>query len=223
MVSKKPSRFGRVACNFCCMIPSFHWYLEISTACQRGFETAFVKYRSDRLAHELTRLTGEPQNLVSCHPGKLRDARLMSAQRSSADRHDAYYTLELNHIGSLLRTTSGAIQTFSAGSHPKPVHVNALRVMRDEYGIDISKQSSKHLYVFTGQHFDRVISLCDRVREVCPEFPGSPNTIHWSTRNPADAGTDDISSLPMFQQVASELEIRIGFLLALLTDQPAAT
>jgi ArsR family transcriptional regulator, arsenate/arsenite/antimonite-responsive transcriptional repressor / arsenate reductase (thioredoxin) len=225
--------------------------------------------RSDRLVHELTGLTGEPQNLVSYHLGKLRDARLVSAQRSSADRRDAYYTLDLTCIGSLLGATSGAIhpglrptaaaqthaklpaakvlflctgnsarsqmaealarvrsegviETFSAGSHPKPLHPHALRVMQDEHGIDISKQSSKHLDLFAGQHFDWVISLCDRVREVCPEFPGSPNTIHWSIRNPADAGTDDTSSFPLFQKVAAELEIRIGFLLALLTDQPAA-
>ena len=226
--------------------------------------------KSDCLVHELTGLTGEPQNLVSYHLGKLRDARLVSAQRSSADRRDAYYTLDLARIGTLLGATSGAIhpglrpaapaqnhatmpapkvlflctgnsarsqmaealtsvrsggviQAFSAGSHPKPMHPNALRVMRDEHGIDLSKQTSKHLDVFTGQHFDWVISLCDRVREVCPEFPGSPNTIHWSTRNPADAGTDDSSSFPMFQQVASELDRRIGFLFALITDQPAAT
>ena len=36
-----------------------------------------------------------------------------------------------------------------------------------------------------------VISLCDRVREVCPEFPAMPQAIHWSIRDPArDAGTD---------------------------------
>ena len=47
--------------------------------------------RSDRTVHELTVLAGQPQNLVSYHLGKLRDARLVSARRSSADRRDAYY------------------------------------------------------------------------------------------------------------------------------------
>ena len=45
--------------------------------------------------HELTALVGEPQNLVSYHLGKLRDAGLVSVRRSSADRRDAYYGLDL--------------------------------------------------------------------------------------------------------------------------------
>ena len=51
------------------------------------------------MVHELTGLVGEPQNLVSYHLGKLRDARLVSARRSSADRRDAYYTVDLARIG----------------------------------------------------------------------------------------------------------------------------
>ena len=51
--------------------------------------------RSDRMVHELTGLVGEPQNLVSYHLGKLRDGGLVSARRSSADRRDAYYALDL--------------------------------------------------------------------------------------------------------------------------------
>ena len=42
------------------------------------------------MVNELTGLVGQPQNLVSYHLGKLRDGRLVSARRSSADRRDAY-------------------------------------------------------------------------------------------------------------------------------------
>jgi ArsR family transcriptional regulator, arsenate/arsenite/antimonite-responsive transcriptional repressor / arsenate reductase (thioredoxin) len=225
--------------------------------------------RSDRTVHELTGLVGAPQNLVSYHLSKLRDARLVSAQRSSADRRDAYYTVDLARISALLSATGGAlhpalrlappprgdagrdavrvlflctgnsarsqmaealarvrsggaVEAYSAGSHPKPMHPNAIRVMRDEHGIDLSGQASKHLDVFADQRFDCVISLCDRLREVCPEFPGHPETIHWSLPNPADGDADDDASYPAFQQTAAELETRIGFLLALLTDRPSA-
>ena len=65
--------------------------------------------RSDRMVHELTGLVGEPQNLVSYHLGKLRDGRLVSARRSSADRRDAYYTVDLARIGGLLSATGGAL------------------------------------------------------------------------------------------------------------------
>ena len=90
----------------------------------------------------------------------------------------------------LIRARSGgAVRAYSAGSHPKPLHPNAVRVMRVEHGIDLAGNESKHLSVFADQHFDWVISLCDRVREVCPEFPGDPETIHWSIPDPA-AGHD---------------------------------
>jgi protein-tyrosine-phosphatase/DNA-binding transcriptional ArsR family regulator len=108
--------------------------------------------------------------------------------------------------------SAGTVRAFSAGSHPKPLHPNAVRIMR-ERGIDLAARRSKHLSEFVGQPFDYVISLCDRVREVCPEFPGSPQTIHWSIRDPArEPGTDD-EILPAFERTAAELATRIGFLL----------
>jgi protein-tyrosine-phosphatase/DNA-binding transcriptional ArsR family regulator len=108
--------------------------------------------------------------------------------------------------------SAGAVRASSAGSHPKPLHPNAVRVMR-ERGIDLAGRRSKQLGEFTGRRFDYVISLCDRVREVCPEFPGNPQAIHWSIRDPArEPGTDE-ETLPAFERTAAELETRIGFLL----------
>jgi protein-tyrosine-phosphatase len=108
--------------------------------------------------------------------------------------------------------SAGAVRATSAGSHPKPLHPNAVRVMR-ERGIDLAGRRSKHLSEFTGRRFDHVISLCDRVREVCPDFPGSPQAIHWSVRDPArEPGTAD-ETLPAFERTAAELETRIRFLI----------
>ena len=108
--------------------------------------------------------------------------------------------------------SAGAVRAASAGSHPKPLHPNAVRVMR-ERGIDLAGRRSKHLAEFTDRRFDYVISLCDRVREICPEFPGAPQAIHWSIPDPArEPGTND-ESLPAFERTAAELEMRIGFLL----------
>jgi protein-tyrosine-phosphatase/DNA-binding transcriptional ArsR family regulator len=110
------------------------------------------------------------------------------------------------------RLSHGAVGAVSAGSHPKPLHPNAVRVMRDR-GIDISGRRSKHLRDFAGRHFDYVISLCDRVREACPEFPGGPELIHWSIPDPAREPGSDEQALPAFERTAAELEIRIGFLI----------
>src|SRR4051794_33383609 len=108
--------------------------------------------------------------------------------------------------------SSGAVGAASAGSHPKPLHPNAVRVMRRR-GIDISGRSPTHLSEFTGQRFDCVISLCDRVREVCPEFSGGPEVIHWSIPDPAREPGVDAETLPAFERTATELCARIGFLI----------
>jgi protein-tyrosine-phosphatase/DNA-binding transcriptional ArsR family regulator len=125
----------------------------------------------------------------------------------------------------LIRERSdGAVVAYSAGSHPKPVHPDAVRVMRDEHGIDITGQRSKHLDRYADEHFDWVITLCDKVREVCPEFPGNPETIHWSMPDPsAGPADDDEARCAAFQRAADELETRIAFLLAVLPDGAPAS
>jgi protein-tyrosine-phosphatase len=216
--------------------------------------------RSDRTVSELTGLVEQPQNLVSYHLAKLRDAGLVSARRSAADGRDAYYRVDLTRVGSLLSSTGaalhpglrlvsppgptsagarvlflctgnssrsqmaealvrarsgGGIEAASAGSHPKPLHPDAVRVMHEEHGIDIAGQRPKHLNELSEERFDRVITLCDKVREVCPDFPGHPEAIHWSMPDPV---AED--AYPAFQRTADELEDRIGFLLAALADDP---
>ncbi|MEX2196184.1 MAG: ArsR family transcriptional regulator [Thermoleophilaceae bacterium] len=108
--------------------------------------------------------------------------------------------------------SDGAVSAASAGSHPKPLHPNAVRVMRDR-GIDLAGRRSKHLGEFAGQPFDYVISLCDRVREVCPEFPDWPELIHWSIPDPAREAESDEETLPAFERTATELGTRIAFLI----------
>ncbi len=117
--------------------------------------------------------------------------------------------------------SGGFVEAHSAGSDPRPLHPNARRVMRQEHGIDLAGHESTHMNVFADHHFDWVISLCDRVREVCPEFPGHPEVIHWSIANPTDGEADHETSYPLFRQTARELETRVEFLLAVLTDRGA--
>jgi len=113
----------------------------------------------------------------------------------------------------LLRHRAGdRVEVTSVGSHPKPLHPNAVRVLH-AHGIDLSGRQPKHLSAFAGQRFDYVISLCDRVREVCPEFPGRPALIHWCIPDPATA-----ASYSAFCRTAAELDTRIRFLLPVLLD-----
>jgi protein-tyrosine-phosphatase len=109
--------------------------------------------------------------------------------------------------------SGGAIRARSAGSHPKPLHPNAVRVMSDR-GIDISSRASKHMDRFAQMPFDRVITLCDKVRENCPQFLGArAQTAHWSMADPAAEGETEEASYPAFQRTAEELESRIQFLI----------
>ena len=107
------------------------------------------------------------------------------------------------------------VRAFSAGSNPKPLHPNAVRVMRDR-GIDISAKRSKHLDQYRKQHFDHVITLCDRVREVCPELPGHPAVAHWSMPDPSSAATTKRQTLPAFEQTADVIETRVRFFLPVI-------
>jgi protein-tyrosine-phosphatase len=117
----------------------------------------------------------------------------------------------------------GTIRARSAGSHPKPLHANAVQVMA-ERGIDISTRTSKHLDRFIDTTFDRVITLCDKVREICPEFPGATAVAHWSMPDPAAEAEGDETSYPAFVRTAEELESRLPFLIGeLLRAQPEQT
>lgn len=224
---------------------------------------------SDRRVGELTELLGKPQNLVSYHLGELRDAGLVSARRSSADRRDIYYRVDLIRCRDLLGAVGAAlhpglrlpfaspepgprrrgraplvlflctgnsarsqmaealldhrsgqtIRARSAGSHPKVLHPNAVRVMA-ERGIDNSGRQTKHLRRFARTRFDRVITLCDKVKEICPEFPGQPTAAHWSVPDPAAEGDTDAASYPAFCRTAEELEVRIGLLMGELAAPP---
>jgi hypothetical protein len=60
------------------------------------------------------------------------------------------------------------------------------------------------------------------IGEVCPEFPGHPEVIHWSIPDPAAGHADDEASYPAFQQTAAELETRVEFLLAVLSNRAPA-
>lgn len=225
--------------------------------------------RSDRAVRELTELLGERQSLVSYHLGQLRAGGLVRMRRSSADRRDSYYAVDLAgcreqlqaagdalHPGlwlaaapppsrrgkdarrrsprvlflctgnsarsqiaeALLEAMSkGAVAAASAGSHPKPLHPNAVRVMKQR-GIDISENRVKHVDEFVARRFDVVITLCDRVREMCPQFPSHPDLVHWSVPDPALEGANDRATLPAFARLVTELETRIGFLLDLLEE-----
>ena len=116
----------------------------------------------------------------------------------------------------LLQELAGErVEVASAGSHPKTVYENTIRVMRAR-GIDLGGRRSKPISELAGRPFDYVITLCDRIREVCPEFPGHPRLMHWSVADPSAAGGSDRETYPAFERTAVHLEARIRYLLHII-------
>jgi protein-tyrosine-phosphatase/DNA-binding transcriptional ArsR family regulator len=150
---------------------------------------------------------GRCRELLASAGGALHPGLAASASRRAVPEASVLFLCTGNSSRSQMAEALYPGEAASAGSHPKPLHPHAVRVMRDR-GIDISARRSKHLSEFAGRRFDYVISLCDRVREVCPEFPGAPEAIHWSIPDPARE-----DALPAFERTAAELETRIGFLI----------
>ncbi|HEY0577961.1 MAG TPA: ArsR family transcriptional regulator [Pseudonocardia sp.] len=127
----------------------------------------------------------------------------------------------------LRHRTTDHVAVTSAGGRPKGrLHPNAIRVLRETFDIDISGQRPQHLDILAGRTFDHVITLCDRAREACPEFPRNPRRVHWSIPDPATAGDTDQASYPAFQRTAADIDTRMRHLLPVLTaaaqwkDQP---
>ncbi|KOV54467.1 ArsR family transcriptional regulator [Streptomyces sp. AS58] len=121
----------------------------------------------------------------------------------------------------LRHRTDGRVEVTSAGSHPKPrLHADAVQLLREQHGIDISRQRPRHLDTLIGRRFDYVISLCDKVREVCPDFGDQAQLIHWSIPDPATARDPDPVGYPAFARTAAEIDSRIRYLLPLLVPTP---
>jgi hypothetical protein len=63
------------------------------------------------------------------------------------------------------------------------------------------------------RRFHVVVSLCDRVREVLPDFSGRPRVVHWSLPDPAREAGDPVAA---YRRTAAELDCRIRYLLPAL-------
>jgi protein-tyrosine-phosphatase/DNA-binding transcriptional ArsR family regulator len=113
--------------------------------------------------------------------------------------------------------TADSVTVTSAGSRPKPdLHPNTVRVLLDQFGIDISDRHPRRLDTLARRKFDYVTTLCDKAREVCPEFGHDPLRIHWSISDPATAGDTDRASYSAFQRTAADINKRIQHLLPVI-------
>jgi arsenate reductase (thioredoxin) len=100
-------------------------------------------------------------------------------------------------------------EVHSAGLIPSGVHPFAAHVM-EEAGVDISRQSSKHVDRYLADDWDLVVTVCDYAREVCPVIPGARRTEHWPIEDPVGFEGPEEERLADFRRARDEIKERIA-------------
>jgi protein-tyrosine-phosphatase/DNA-binding transcriptional ArsR family regulator len=160
------------------------------------------------------------------HPALRLEPVTLARRGSSSPRVRALFVCTGNSARSqmaqamITARSGGAVIASSAGSNPKPLHPKAVAEM-ERRGIDIRSHASTHLVDVAHKRFDWIITLCDRVREVCPEFPHHPRVVHWSIADPADG--DARAARAAFTRTADQLDERIGYLLVAMFESTTTT
>lgn len=110
---------------------------------------------------------------------------------------------------------AGRIVAESAGSQPaaqvNPFAIEELRAA----GIEWSGHQPRSVEGLERQHWDAVITVCDRAKESCPIFPGQPIMAHWGMPDPADVEGSDEATRRAFREALMVLNRRIDLMLAL--------
>lgn len=75
-------------------------------------------------------------------------------------------------------------EAFSAGTQPSDVDPRA-RLALEHLGVATDKLRSKSLEEYAGEHFDYVITLCDKSAFECSTLPGAGEYIAWNFADPA--------------------------------------
>jgi len=106
-------------------------------------------------------------------------------------------------------------EVFSAGSAPASgLHPVAKNILETKYHIDTARLRPKPMQEFLGQHFDFVITVCDKAAETCPVFPGDPERIHWSFDDPVLV-QDQAAQRRAFEAIANGLGARMRIWMSL--------
>jgi arsenate reductase (thioredoxin) len=95
----------------------------------------------------------------------------------------------------------------SAGLEPTRVNKNAIKVMK-EIGIDISKQKSKDVKDFLGEHFVYIITVCSDADKRCPIFPGVSTRLYWPFNDPPQTEDETPEILDEFRKVRDAIRAK---------------
>lgn len=98
-------------------------------------------------------------------------------------------------------------EVMSAGGDPVGyVHPLAIEVMA-EAGMPLDEARSKNLSEYLNQEISTVITVCGKVDQQCPSFPGQINRYHWSFDDPAKFEGSEDSIKKEFRRVRDEISL----------------
>ena len=108
----------------------------------------------------------------------------------------------------ILRAAAGdLLEVHSAGSKPAGyVHPKAIAALA-EIGIDISAHTSKPMSSFLDKKVDTVITVCGKVDQACPLFPGQVHRYHWGFDDPAHATGTEEEIMEEFRHVRDQIKL----------------
>jgi len=99
---------------------------------------------------------------------------------------------------------SDVIEAYSAGVAPGGINTRAINVMA-EIGVDISRQTPKHVDNLLGIDFDYAVTLCDDAREHCPVFAGEAKLIHRAFKDPSFMTGSEEEIMAAFRKLRDEI------------------
>ena len=98
---------------------------------------------------------------------------------------------------------------YSAGFEPTNIHPYTKKVM-EEKGFRLSGYYSKDLKAYLGEiHFEIVITLCKRAKNLCPIIPGVNKDIYWDIEDPAIFEGSEEEKLEKFRETRDIIEEKI--------------
>lgn len=110
----------------------------------------------------------------------------------------------------------GRFEAFSAGANPTgKVNPFVAEILRHQFRAESSEARSKSCCEFEGQHFDFIITLREKAREMCTAWSGRPMTAYWGIPDPATAEGTHEQKRHAVLETATLIATRIGLFTAL--------
>lgn len=113
------------------------------------------------------------------------------------------------------------MNAWSAGVEPHGVDPRAVKAMA-EAGVNISRQTSKHIDTLGDMEFDFVVTLCGHAQQSCPVFPAKTRVLHVGFDDPpmlAAGSRSEEEAMVHYRRVRDEIKAFVERLPQILMEE----